>query len=153
MAVLIRLRSKADTGTTWQPASGKALFRSGPPGGLRRYNVGARSPPRNPRAGKFAQKYQLFLGFFERGCGRSGNLRGAADVLEYSMRFRSIGYVAIVSISFLMSGCAIRRYVSMSDIWRAQEVRQHRLAREAGRIGYIGNAGPALGTSLPSSSN
>jgi hypothetical protein len=43
-------------------------------------------------------------------------------------------------------------YVSMSDLWRAQEVRQQRVAREAGRIGHIGNAGPALGTTLPSSS-
>ena len=69
------------------------------------------------------------------------------------MRFRSIGCVATILISILMSGCALKRYVSMSDIWRAQEFRQHRLAREAGRIGHIGNAGPALGTSLPSSSN
>jgi hypothetical protein len=43
-------------------------------------------------------------------------------------------------------------YVSMSDLWRAQEVRQQRVAREAGRIGRIGNAGPALGTTLLSSS-
>jgi hypothetical protein len=69
------------------------------------------------------------------------------------MRFRSIGCVATILTAVLMSGCAFKRYVSMSDVWRAQEVRQHRLAREAGRIGHIGNAGPALGTSLPSSSN
>jgi hypothetical protein len=43
-------------------------------------------------------------------------------------------------------------YVSMSDLWRAQEVRQQRVAREAGRIGRIGNAEPALGTTLLSSS-
>jgi hypothetical protein len=69
------------------------------------------------------------------------------------MRFRSIGCVAIILTSLLMSGCALKRNVSMRDVWRAQEVRQHRLAREAGRIGHIGNAGPALGSTLPSSSN
>ena len=69
------------------------------------------------------------------------------------MRFRSIGCVALLSISQLMSGCVIYRYVSMSDLWRAQKERQQRVAREAGRIGYIGNAGPALGSSLPSSSS
>ncbi len=40
-----------------------------------------------------------------------------------------------------------------SRMWRRQKERQQRIAREAGRIGYIGNAGPALGTSLPSSSH
>lgn len=81
------------------------------------------------------------------------DLRGTGDDLKYSMRFRSMGCVAAILFSVSMSGCALKRYVSMSEIWRAQEVRQHRLAREAGRIGHIGNAGPALGTSLPSSSN
>jgi hypothetical protein len=35
--------------------------------------------------------------------------------------------------------------------WRVQKERQEGVAREAGRIGYIGNQGPALGTStMPS---
>ena len=81
------------------------------------------------------------------------SLRGALDVLKYSMRYGTIGCVAMISVSFLTSGCVLKRYVSMSDLWRAQEVRQQRLAREAGRIGHIGNAGPALGTTIPSSSH
>ena len=32
-----------------------------------------------------------------------------------------------------------------SHLWRVQEQRQQRLAREAGRIGYMGNAGPSVG--------
>ena len=35
-----------------------------------------------------------------------------------------------------------------SRLWRAQKERQQRIAREAGRIGYIGNAGPALGSTV-----
>jgi hypothetical protein len=35
-------------------------------------------------------------------------------------------------------------------LWRVQKERQQRLAR-ANRIGYIGNAGPALGSTMPSS--
>ena len=42
------------------------------------------------------------------------------------------------------------RYPHMRAIWRAQLQRQQLVAREAGRIGYIGNAGPALGSTLPS---
>jgi hypothetical protein len=38
----------------------------------------------------------------------------------------------------------------MRAMWRAQLQRQQLVAREAGRIGYIGNAGPALGSTLPS---
>ena len=40
-----------------------------------------------------------------------------------------------------------------SRLWREQKERQQRIAREAGRIGYIGNAGPALGSTYPSTGN
>ena len=40
-----------------------------------------------------------------------------------------------------------------SRLWRVQKERQQRIAREAGRIGYIGNAGPALGSTYPSTRN
>lgn len=81
------------------------------------------------------------------------------------MSVRSIGLGA--AISLMLVGCATNRYVTSasyavqrvfqdqdnSRMWRLQKERQQRLAREAGRIGYIGNAGPALGSSLPSSPN
>ena len=65
----------------------------------------------------------------------------------------------------MLLGCAINPYVSRagleiqrafsdkddSRLWRPQKERQQRIAREVGRIGYIGNAGPALGSTVPSS--
>jgi hypothetical protein len=70
-----------------------------------------------------------------------------------------------VAFSVMVLGCSTTPYASRaavavqrvfheqdnSRLWRMQKERQQRIAREAGRIGYIGNAGPALGTSLPSS--
>jgi hypothetical protein len=41
-------QSELTTRITWQPASGKALFRSGPPFGFRHFNIGARILARNP---------------------------------------------------------------------------------------------------------
>jgi hypothetical protein len=60
------------------------------------------------------------------------------------MSFRSAGLV--VAISLMVVGCSTNPSVSMSDdrIWREQLARQQQAARDAGRIGYIGNAGPAL---------
>lgn len=133
------------------PPQEKPYLEAGRPVGLRHSTIDASSLTRNPPRCIGARWWQLSA-IFE--VPRSpANLRGEVNALEYSMRFRSIGCAAIICISFLTSGCALRRYVSMSDLWRAQEVRQQRLAREAGRIGHIGNAGPALGTSLPSGSN
>jgi hypothetical protein len=80
------------------------------------------------------------------------------------MSFRAIGLA--VAFSVMVLGCSTAPYTSRaavavqrifhekddSRLWRMQKERQQRIAREAGRIGYIGNAGPALGTSLPSSS-
>lgn len=80
------------------------------------------------------------------------------------MSFRSAGLA--VAISLMVLGCYTNSYPSRaavavqrvfqeqndSRLWRVQKERQQRIAREAGRIGYIGNAGPALGTTVPSSS-
>jgi hypothetical protein len=68
------------------------------------------------------------------------------------MSFRSTGLAGVILISLMLLGCVTNPFVSRPDLWQVQKERQQRLAREAGRIGYIGNAGPALGTSLPSSS-
>jgi hypothetical protein len=67
------------------------------------------------------------------------------------MSFRSTGVAC--AISLMIMGCT---HFTAADtpktraMWRAQLYRQQLVAREAGRIGYIGNAGPALGSSLPS---
>ena len=80
------------------------------------------------------------------------------------MGLRSTGLA--VAISLISLGCAINPYASRaaryvertfydpdeSRMWRMQKERQQRIAREAGRIGYIGNAGPSLGT-FPGSSS
>ena len=80
------------------------------------------------------------------------------------MSFRYAGLA--VAISLMVLGCYTNSYPSRAAVaiqrvfhdpddtrlWRVQKERQQRIAREAGRIGYIGNAGPALGSSLPSSS-
>jgi hypothetical protein len=36
-----------------------------------------------------------------------------------------------------------------ANTWRIQKERQQRVAREFGRIGYIGNSGPAVGGGFP----
>ena len=73
----------------------------------------------------------------------------------------------MVAIALSLFGCATNRYAVSasravqrifqdqddSRMWRLQKERQQRIAREAGRIGYIGNAGPALGSSFPSSTS
>ncbi len=70
------------------------------------------------------------------------------------------------AISLMVLGCATNQYASRAavaiqhvfrdqgdvQLWRVQRERQQRLARDAGRIGYIGNAGPAIGSSLPGAS-
>lgn len=82
-----------------------------------------------------------------------------ADVVLYSMRFGLIGLASLVCL--MLAGCATKQYATLaaaaiqrtfqeqndSRMWREQLERQQRIAREAGRIGYIGNAGPAFGTS------
>jgi outer membrane biogenesis lipoprotein LolB len=76
------------------------------------------------------------------------------------MRFRLIGLASLVCL--MLAGCATKQYATLaaaaiqrtfqdqtdSHMWREQLERQQKIAREAGRIGYIGNAGPALGTSF-----
>ncbi len=58
-----------------------------------------------------------------------------------------MGIAGIISLMFF--GCASSPSVSKRDTsdWRVQKERQQRVAREAGRIGYIGNLGPAVGGS------
>jgi hypothetical protein len=59
------------------------------------------------------------------------------------MSFRSIGLAGIISLMVL--GCATNPYESASEarMWSAQLARQQQVVRDAGRIGYIGNEGPA----------
>ena len=66
-------------------------------------------------------------------------LCGVSRALYDSMSFRSIGLVGIVCLIVL--GCATQPSLSEAQ-WRAQLERQQQGAREAGRIGYIGNEGP-----------
>jgi hypothetical protein len=64
------------------------------------------------------------------------------------MTVRSTG----LAVGISGAAVAIQRIFQDQDdsrLWRAQKARQQRIAREAGRIGYIGNAGPALGSSIP----
>ena len=90
--------------------------------------------------------------------------RGKVNGVWQVMGFRSTGLAGVTCLMFL--GCATKPYASYAAVavkrvfqdqnagrlWRVQKERQQRIAREAGRIGYIGNAGPALGTSILSSS-
>jgi hypothetical protein len=64
----------------------------------------------------------------------------------------------------MLAGCATKQYGSLvavaiqrtfqdqnggdSRMWSEQLERQQRIGREAGRIGYIGNAGPPLGSTF-----
>src|SRR5258705_6400206 len=87
----------------------------------------------------------------------AGSWQGCADDI------RSAGLA--VAISLVVLGCATNQYASRaavaiervfqdqddSRLWRGQKERQQRIAREAGRIGYIGNEGPALGSTISSS--
>jgi outer membrane biogenesis lipoprotein LolB len=56
------------------------------------------------------------------------------------MTFRFTLLTAVISLMVL--GCATRQSVSTweTSLWRAQKERQQQITREAGRIGYIGNA-------------
>jgi hypothetical protein len=69
-----------------------------------------------------------------------------AVVVWYSMSFRCIGLAC--AISLMIMGCT---HFTTADtpktraMWRAQLARQQLVARQAGRIGYVGNAGPTFG--------
>jgi hypothetical protein len=65
------------------------------------------------------------------------------------MSFRFIGLAVVISLMIL--GCTpftTADTPKMRAMWRAQLERQQLVAREAGRLGYIGNAGPAVGSSF-----
>ena len=76
-------------------------------------------------------------------------LHHGAHVLYFLMGFRS-GFAAVITISLMAIGCASKPL--SENQWRQQKERQQRVGREAGRIGYIGNAGPSVGSMQPSSS-
>ena len=59
------------------------------------------------------------------------------------MSLRSIGFVGILCL--MAVGCDTKSTLSEAQ-WRAQLARQQAVAREFGRIGYIGYQGPAVGT-------
>jgi hypothetical protein len=91
------------------------------------------------------------------------DFRRKSNAVCYCMSVRSAGLA--VAISLMVLGCATNQYASRaavaiervfqdqddSRLWRGQKERQQRIAREAGRIGYIGNEGPALGSTISSS--
>jgi hypothetical protein len=58
------------------------------------------------------------------------------------MSFRSTALAC--AISLMIMGCATKTSVSDAQ-WRAQKEREQYGARQAGRIGYIGNAGATAG--------
>jgi hypothetical protein len=60
------------------------------------------------------------------------------------MNLRAPGLVGILCL--MAVGCATKSTLSEAQ-WRAQLARQQAVAREFGRIGYIGYQGPAVGTS------
>ena len=59
------------------------------------------------------------------------------------MSFRFTVLAAVISLIF---GCTADQSVSTREmsLWCTQKERQQRIAREAGRIGYIGNEVPSL---------
>jgi hypothetical protein len=61
-----------------------------------------------------------------------------------SMNCRSTGLAVVIAVSLTVIGCATQPPASASEdrIWREQRERQQEGAREAGRIGYIGNDAP-----------
>jgi hypothetical protein len=52
-------------------------------------------------------------------------------------------------ICLFVLGCATHAPTTNANMWRIQKERQQRVAREFGRIGYIGNSGPAVGGGFP----
>jgi hypothetical protein len=67
------------------------------------------------------------------------------------MSVRPIQLAGAISISLTVLGCATNPSASTDELplgWRLAKERQQQAARDAGRIGYIGNAGgTAMGIS------
>jgi hypothetical protein len=59
-----------------------------------------------------------------------------------SVSFRRIGFAVVISLMVL--GCAANQpeTAEQARMWQRQLERQQDAARDAGRIGWIGNAGP-----------
>jgi hypothetical protein len=69
--------------------------------------------------------------------------RGKENAVWYSMSSRSTGLAGVICL--MVVGCAANPSAPQSDnrLWDVQKARQQQAAREAGRIGHIGNEGPA----------
>ena len=95
--------SELTTRTTWQPASGKALFRSGPPGWLAPLQYRRWNPCIQPRPGTLGKKAIFFWGISEVpwSLGEFARRRECSSVFNaFALdRLRK----RLVSISFLMS--------------------------------------------------
>ncbi|HEY5813316.1 MAG TPA: hypothetical protein VIT23_11765 [Terrimicrobiaceae bacterium] len=61
------------------------------------------------------------------------------------MCFRSIALRGVIAISLTVLGCAVTGTTVSDHQWQFVKEREQQVARDAGRIGYIGNAG---GTAL-----
>jgi hypothetical protein len=57
------------------------------------------------------------------------------------------GFACLICLFVL--GCPTHSPTTNANMWRIQKERQQRVAREFGRIGYIGNSGPAVGGGFP----
>jgi hypothetical protein len=70
------------------------------------------------------------------------NTQTSSGFVGHYVSFRLAFLAAVIFLVVL--GCATNPSVSTSEdrMWRAQLERQQQGAREAGRIGYIGNEGP-----------
>jgi hypothetical protein len=74
--------------------------------------------------------------------GKEGSAQTSSGFVGHYVSFRLAFLAAVIFLVVL--GCATNPSVSTSEdrMWRAQLERQQQGAREAGRIGYIGNEGP-----------
>lgn len=57
------------------------------------------------------------------------------------------GFACLICLFVL--GCATHAPTTNANMWRIQKERRQPVAREFGRIGYIGNSGPAVGGGFP----
>ncbi len=74
-------------------------------------------------------------------------LRCRETVVFFRLSSRLTGFACLICLFVL--GCATHAPTTNANMWRIQKERQQRVAREFGRIGYIGNSGPAVGGGFP----
>ena len=97
---------------------------------------------RRLRRGRLVARRALRAGAWWQG--KEGNTQTSSGFVGHYVSFR-LAFLAVV-IFLMVLGCATSNpseSASEDRIWSAQLARQQQAAREAGRIGYIGNAGPA----------